>query len=165
MWQPRAAAPQTRPCAYDRARRSYASGNQATGRWRSLSGLTFPVSHVCARCHRNKKNLRSILRSGSELVSLSDRMVLLVACRPRARVIRSCAVGVARPGARIGRLGASCKVGGRWCSLPHDGRCRRAPHSRAIGGVPSDAQPCALKRDGPPAVREPRRIQTHPRYF
>jgi hypothetical protein len=28
----------------------------------------FRVWHVCARCHRNKKNLRAILRSGSELI-------------------------------------------------------------------------------------------------
>jgi hypothetical protein len=102
---------------------SYAPGShwQPIGRWRSLSGLTFPVSLVYARCHRDKKNLRAILRSGSELVSLSYRILLLIACRPRARVIRACAVGIARPGTRIlvGRLlvGASRKAGGRWYSL------------------------------------------------
>ena len=115
--------------------------------------------NMCARCHGNKKNLRSILPSGSELVSLSGRMLLLVACRPRARVIRACAVGIARRGAQIGRLGAPCKAGGRWCSLTHGLICRRTPQFRA-SAVPSDAQPCVSKRDGPPAVREPRRIQT-----
>ena len=89
---------------------------------------------MCARFHRHKKNLRATLRSGSEFISLSDRILLLVACRPRARVIRACAVGIARRGARKGRLGTPCKAGRRWCSLPHDGRCRRAPHFRAIGG-------------------------------
>ncbi len=88
---------------------------------------------MCARCHRNKKNLHAILRSGSELASLSDRILLLIACRPRARVVRACAVGVARRGAQMGRLGAPCKAGGRWCSLPHERRCRRAPQFRAIG--------------------------------
>ena len=57
-----------------RVRRSTRLGTRdyLIGRWRSLS---FPVWHVCARCHhhhwhddRNKKNLRSILRSRSELV-------------------------------------------------------------------------------------------------
>ena len=96
--------------------------------------LTFRGWHVCARCHRNKKNLHAILRSGSELVSLSDRILLLIACRPRARVIRACAVGVARRGAQIGRLGAPCKAGGRRCSLTHDVICRSAAQFRAIGG-------------------------------
>ena len=95
--------------------------------------LTFRGWHVCARCHRHKKNLPATLRSGSELVSLCDRILPLVACRPRARVIRACAVGTARRGARIGRLGAPCKAGGRWCSLTHGCRCRRAPQFRAIG--------------------------------
>ena len=96
--------------------------------------LKFRAWHVCARCHRYKKNLHATLRSGSELVSLTDRILLLTACRPRAHVIRACAVGIARPGAQIGRLGASCKAGGHWYLLPHDGRCRRAPQLRAIGG-------------------------------
>jgi hypothetical protein len=95
--------------------------------------LTFRGWHVCARCHRNKKNLHAILRSGSELVSLPDRILLLIACRPRARVIRACAVGIARRGAQIGRLGAPCKAGGHWCSLLHGCRCHRAPQFRAIG--------------------------------
>ena len=88
---------------------------------------------MCARCHRNKKNLHAILRSGSELVSLPDRILLLIACRPRARVIRACAVGIARRGAQIGRLGAPCKAGGRWYSLLHGCRCHRAPQLRDIG--------------------------------
>ena len=95
--------------------------------------LTFRGWHVCARCHRNKKNLHATLRSGSELVSLSDRMLLLAACRPRVRVKRACAVGMVRRGAQIGRLGAPCKAGGRWCSLPHGCRCHRAPQYRASG--------------------------------
>ena len=33
-------------------------------------------------------------------------------------------------------------------------------HSSGLSAVPSPAQPCGSKRDGPPAVREPRRIQT-----
>ena len=89
---------------------------------------------MCARFHRHKKNLRATLRSGSELISLSDRILLLVACRPRARVIRACAVGIARRGAQIGRLGAPCKAGGRRCSLTQECRCRRTPQFRAIGG-------------------------------
>jgi hypothetical protein len=94
-------------------------------------------------------------------LSLSDRRLPLVACRPCARVIRACAVGIAGRGARIGRLGAPCKAAGHWCSLPHGCRCRRAPQFRAIeSAVPSAAQPCVSKRDGPPAVREPRRMQT-----
>ena len=97
---------------------------------------------MCARCHRNKKNLHATLRSGSELVSLPDRILLLIACRPRARVIRACAVGIARRGAQIGRLGAPCKAGGHWCSLPHGCRCRRAPHFRAIGGPVGRAALC-----------------------
>ncbi len=122
----------------------------------------FRVWHVCARCHRNKKNLCAILRSCSELVSRSDRILLLIACRPRARVIRAYAVATARRGlgARIGRLGAPCKAGVRCCSLTHGCRCRRTPQFRAttvVSAVPSTAQPCGSKRDGPPAVREPRR--------
>jgi hypothetical protein len=35
-----------------------------------------------------------------------------------------------------------------------------ARHSSGLSAVPSPAQPCGSKRDGPPAVREPRRIQT-----
>ena len=89
---------------------------------------------MCARCHRNKNDICAILRSGSELVPLSDRILLLVACRPRVRGIRACAVGTARRGARIGRLGAPCKAGGRWCSLTHGLICRRTPQFRAIGG-------------------------------
>jgi hypothetical protein len=33
-------------------------------------------------------------------------------------------------------------------------------HSSGLSAVPSTAQPCGSKRDRPPAVREPRRIQT-----
>ena len=62
---------------------------------------------------REKKNLPAILRSDSKLISLSDRILLLVACRPHVCVKRACAVGIARRGAQIGRLGAPCKAGGR----------------------------------------------------
>ena len=34
-----------------------------------------------------------------------------------------------------------------------------ARHSSGLSAVPSAAQPCVSKRDGPPAVREPRRMQ------
>ena len=47
----------------------------------------------------------------------------------------------------MGRLGnedsseedPQCKAGGYWYLLPHDGRCRRAPQLRAIGGPISRA--------------------------
>ncbi len=35
-----------------------------------------------------------------------------------------------------------------------------ARHSSGLSAVPSAAQPCVSKRDGPPALREPRMIQT-----
>ena len=35
-----------------------------------------------------------------------------------------------------------------------------ARHSSGLSAVPSAAQPCVSKRDEPPAVREPRRMQT-----
>jgi hypothetical protein len=56
--------------------------------------------------------------------------------------MRLSSTGIARRGTRIGRFGAPCKVGWRWCPLPHDGRCRRAPHFR-LSTVPSGAWPCA----------------------
>ena len=117
--------------------------------------LKFRGWHVCARCHRYKKNLRAILRSDSELISLSDRILLLVACRPRVRVKRACAVGIARRGAQIGRLGAPCKAGGRWCSLTHECRCCRAPQFRAIGD-PVGRAALPLEGSQPRAAREPR---------
>ena len=126
--------------------------------------LTFRGWHVCARCHRNKKNLHATLRSGSELASLPDRILLLIACRPRARVIRACAVGVARRGAQIGRLGAPCKAGGRWCSLPHGCRRHRAPQFRAIGSPVGRA---ALRLETGRATCRSRTAQdaNAPRYF
>ena len=111
---------------------------------------------MCARCHRNKKNLHAILRSGSELVSLSDRMLLLAACRPRVRVERACAVGMVRWGAQIGRLGSPCKAGGRCCSLTDACRCRRAPQFRAIGDLIGRAAP-PHERSQPRTAHEPRR--------
>ena len=131
--------------------------------------LTFRAWHVCARCHRNKKNLHAILRSGSELVSLSDRMLLLAACRPRVRVKRACAVGMVRRGAQIGRLGSPCKAGGRRCSLTDGCRCRYAPQIRAIGDLIGRAAP-PHERSQPRTAHEPRRkiamfsvriLQTH----
>ena len=109
------------------------TGHTRKGRHRSVevAVLTFRVWHVCARCHRNQKSLHAILRSRSELIS--DRILLLVACRPRARVVRACAVGIARRGAQIGGLGAPCKAGGHRCSLLHGCRCHSAPQFRAIG--------------------------------
>ena len=120
--------------------------------------------HVCARCHRNKKNLHAILRSGSELVSLSDRMLLLAACRPRVRVKRACAVGTARRGAQIGRLGEPCKAGGRWCSLTHGCRCRRATQFRAIGDPIGRAAP-PHERSQPRTAHEPRRLDARKAVF
>jgi hypothetical protein len=109
------AAPQTRPSSQDRAR-AYAFGNKAIGRLRSLSSLlTLSEWHVCVRCHRNKRELRS----GSELVSLPDRILLMVACRLCARVIHACDVGIARRGAQIGRLGEPCKAGWALVLAPH----------------------------------------------
>ena len=111
---------------------------------------------MCARCHRNKKNLRAIIRSGSELVSLSDRILLLGACWPRVRVKRACAVGMARRGAQIGRLEAPCKAGGHYWALTHECRCRRAPQIRAIGDPIGRAAP-PHERSQPRTAHEPRR--------
>ena len=110
---------------------------------------------MCARCHRNKKNLQAILRSGSENVSLSDRMLLLAACRPRVRVKRACAVGMVRRGAQIGRLGSPCKAGGHCWPLTHGCRCRRAPQLRAIGDPIGRAAP-PHERSQPRTAHEPR---------
>jgi hypothetical protein len=116
VWQPRPAAPpgQTRTCAHDRAHTEVIRAWEPRHRSVEVAVLIFRVWHVCARlgCHRNKPNLHATLRSasGSELVSLSDRILLLVACRPRTRVVCACAVGVARRGTQIGGLGAPCKL-------------------------------------------------------
>ena len=116
--------------------------------------LTFRAWHVCARCHRKKKNQRETLRSGSELLSLSHRILLLVACRPRARVKRACAVGIARRGAQTGRLGSSCKAGqvfvfARWCCYTaSDMNPASVGARRPLGGF-------ALRR----AAERPARIQ------
>ena len=111
---------------------------------------------MCARCHREKKNLRATLRSGSELISLSDRILLLVACRPRVRVKRACAVGMARRGAQKGRLGAPCKAGGHCWPLTHGCRCRRVPQIRAMGDSIGRAAP-PHERSQPRTAHEPRR--------
>ena len=221
MWQPRPAAPRTRICTHDRARRSDAPGNWAIGRQRSISRIKhdlhrrnaqsarFPANpacgsraqrlpgrahvsmtgrtgqtrlgtrlyrsaevavlkfrgwRVCARCHRNKQNLRAVRRSGSEFISLSDRILLLVACRPRARVKRACAVGTARRGAQIGRLGAPCKAGGHCCSLAHGCTCRCSPQIRAIGDPIGRAAP-PHERSQPRTAHEPRRLNARKAVF
>ena len=158
MSQPRPAAPRTRTYAHGRARRSDAPGNQATiGRRRSLSWNS--GGGTCAHDATGKvKNLRATLRSGSELVPLADRILLLVACRPRVRVKRACAVGIARRGAQIGRLGAPCKAGGHWWPLTHECRCCRAPQFRAIGD-PVGRAALPLEGSQPRAAREPRRLE------
>ena len=46
--------------------------------------------HVCARCRRNNSNLQVIVRSGSRRILLCDLLMLLVACKRRAGVIRAC---------------------------------------------------------------------------
>ena len=120
--------------------------------------------HVCARCHRNKKNLHAILRSGSENVSLSDRMLLLAACRPRVRVKRACAVGMVRRGAQIGRLGSPCKAGGHCWPLTHGCRCRRATQFRAIGDPIGRAAP-PHERSQPRTAHEPRGLDARKAVF
>ena len=140
-------------------------GAQGIGAWEpghrsvEVAVLTFRGWRVCARCYRNKKNMRVTLCSGSELVSVCDLILHLVACRPRARVIRACAVGIARRGAQIGRLGAPCKAGGLG-DHHMDGRDVAVRHISGPSAVPSAAQPRVSKRDGSPAVREPRRMRT-----
>ena len=85
--------------------------NQGIGRWRSLS-RHLGAWHVCARCHRNQTNLHAIFAlAASPYHFLTGHRFWSHACRPRARVIRACAVGIARQGAQIGRLGAPCKAG------------------------------------------------------
>ncbi len=145
-----------------------------------VADLTFrgPGWHVCARCHRNKKNLNlhATLRSGSELVSSSQihlagywqviLPLIALACRPRARAIRACAVGIARRGAQIRRpLVGARTLQSRWalvlspptCQMDADVRVT-VRHSSGLSAVPSAAQrPCVSKPDGPPAVREPAR--------
>ena len=45
---------------------------------------------VCARCRRNNSNLQMIARSGSKLTLVFDLLMLLVAYKRRAGVIRAC---------------------------------------------------------------------------
>ena len=45
---------------------------------------------VCARCRRNNCNLQVIVRSDSKPILLCDLLMLLVACKRRAGVIRAC---------------------------------------------------------------------------
>ena len=46
--------------------------------------------HVCARCRRNNSNLQVIVRSSSKPILFCDLLMLLVACKRRAGVIRVC---------------------------------------------------------------------------
>jgi hypothetical protein len=103
----------------DSARTRAGGAGELGYRSAAVAVSTFRGWYVRARCHRHKKNLRETPRSGSELVSLalSDRILLLIACRPRARVKRACAVGVARPGARIGRPVLSRGILQSWWAL------------------------------------------------
>jgi hypothetical protein len=96
-----------------------------------VAPLTFRGWHVCARCHRHKTTLDAILRSGSELVSLSDRLLRLLARRPRAFVTRASAVCIARRGARIGRLGAPLQS--RWASVLTHTWMQMSPRSTVPG--------------------------------
>ena len=109
-----------------------------------------------ARSSYVNRALFGISSSGSELISLSDRILLLVACRPRVRVKRACAVGMARRGAQKGRLGAPCKAGGHCWPLTHGCRCRRAPQIRAMGDSIGRAAP-PHERSQPRTAHEPRR--------
>ncbi len=52
--------------------------------------LMFTVLAICARCRRNNSNLQVIVRSGSRRILLCDLLMLLVACKRRAGVIRAC---------------------------------------------------------------------------
>ena len=45
---------------------------------------------VCARCRRNNSNLQVIVRSGSKPIQMCDLLMLLIACKRRAGVIRAC---------------------------------------------------------------------------
>ena len=66
VWQPHPAAPQKRTCAHHSAQiiRAWEIGHRSA----EVAVLKCRLWHAYARCHRNKKNLRAILRSGSELV-------------------------------------------------------------------------------------------------
>ena len=46
--------------------------------------------HVCARCRRNDSNQQVIVRSGSKRIIVCDLLMLLIACKRRAGVIRAC---------------------------------------------------------------------------
>ena len=86
--------------------------------------LTFRAWHVCARCHRERKNLRATLRSGSELVSLSDRMLLLAACRPTC----SCQTRLCRRHGQMGSSNRKARIAlqSRWALLLTN-RCMQMP--------------------------------------
>jgi hypothetical protein len=152
--QPRSATPQTRTCAHDGGMQAIMIRAweallrfQAIGRPAEAAVLKFRGRHVCARSHRNKKNppyviLRSVVTTSS-YQCLFGYWFWSHACRPRARVIRACAVGTARRGARIERLlrkeqPAKPAVPGSASitkSLPHGCQMSpRAPQLRAIGG-------------------------------
>jgi hypothetical protein len=56
----------------------------------------YAVGKVCARCHRKRKDLQAVLCADGTLVSVCGLMLLLVACRRRVRLIRTCPVGITR---------------------------------------------------------------------
>jgi hypothetical protein len=116
-----------------------------------------------ARCHRNKKNLHAILpsRSGSELVSLPDRILLLIACRPRARVMRACAVGVGRQTGSSNRRARST-LQSRCALVLTPTWMQMSPRATAPGYRRSRRPRSPASRNGTghlPNVREPRRGQ------
>jgi hypothetical protein len=110
--------------------------------------LTFRVWHACARSHRNKKNLHAMLRSSSELVSLSDHLRLLVACRPPADIRTATEI---RPlSAPVGRLAASHYEGQRSGeSTSRGGTCEargRSPTMTDARILHSDRQRSPVRR-------------------
>ena len=107
------------PAAYDLCALSWAHVRVWGAAGRGCPTPTRPGSARFARSSYVNRALFGISSSGSELISLSDRILLLVACRPRVRVKRACAVGMVRRGAQIGRLGSPCKAAGHCCPLAH----------------------------------------------
>ena len=83
-------------------------------------------------------------------------MQAVTSLRPRVRVKRACAVGMARRGAQKGRLEAPCKAGGHCWPLTDRCRCRRAPQIRAMGDPIGRAAP-PHERSQPRTAHEPRR--------
>ena len=89
------------------------SGGRCPDIWGVARVRTMPSEQLEESSLESRVHVHAILPSGSgsEFIPLSDRILLLVACMPRARVVRACAVGIARRGAQIGRLGGQSKKG------------------------------------------------------